>query len=168
MYVYLQTPDQPQSGDLLALFIWVFASFSIFISYCWRSLACDRHPYRNLCKTWYASYEAVLFYKPRLFSYTGLLRNRPNRAEYRTEPNRPIWIYVDFYEFGWILHGFIRSCLILYNCYSILKHSYMFYNNFKLNNYFKAAICLILAWNTPPPPTHATPQARIKQIAALK
>ena len=29
--------------------------------------------------------------------------------------------------------------------------------NFGLNNYFKAAICLILASNTPPPPPHAAP-----------
>ena len=62
----------------------------------------------------------------------------------------------------------------------------MLHNNFKLNNYFKAAICLILASNPPPPPPHAAPtspppapppawgvvggvfQTRIKQIAALK
>ena len=28
--------------------------------------------------------------------------------------------------------------------------------NFGLNNYFQAAICLILASNTPPPPLHAS------------
>ena len=49
-----------------------------------------------------------------------------------------------------------------------------------LDNYFKAAVCLILGSNTPPPPPHAPPpppawggvggvfEPRIKQTAALK
>ena len=51
---------------------------------------------------------------PGLFSYMGLLRNRPNRAKYRTEPNRLIWICMDlcwsiciWMDFAWILYNFV-------------------------------------------------------------